>query len=917
MREGSEEESLNFRPSTLDSLDVVFRASSEVGGAVLAAVATTIISFLPVFFMIGAEGKLFRPLAFTKTFALAASVIVALTIIPPVAHILFTAKVRSRILRQVLYGGLVAAGVVLAITVAWWAGVILAALGLYKLVEESLPADREQWRARMRRGGLLLANGAAVLLVGILLTEHWLPLGPETGFVRNFIFVAALIGGLLAFFQLFARYLYEPLLWWCLNHKLLFLMVPALILLLGAGAWLGPASILGRIPQAYEAQSFDEAELGALSALERFKYGLAGVKSRTWDDDVAHRPLWTKIRWSLAQQWEGFGKEFMPPLDEGSYLYMPTTMPHASIGEAMEVLSLQDRRINAIPEVELAVGKIGRVRSPLDPAPISMIETVINYKSEFRVDEGGRRLRYRFDAAEDDWAQDAEGNLLRANDGEPYRVHGAYARDKDGKLIEDPDGVPFRQWRPPLDPELNPGREAWSGIQRPDDIWHEIVEAAQVPGTTSAPRLQPIAARIVMLQSGMRAPMGVKVKGPDLDTIEKVALELEGHLKQVPSVEASAVIADRVVGKPYLEIDFNLREIGRYGLTIRDVQDVVEVAIGGRPITTTVEGRERFPVRVRYLRELRSDIESLKKILIPAKDGTQIPLEQMAKINYVRGPQVVKSEDTFLTAYVLFDMKPGEAEVNVVEDAQRYLKQKIDSGEFVVPPGVSYSFAGNYENQIRSQKTLMFVLPLALFLIFLILYFQFRSVITTGLVFSGIAIAWAGGFIMLWLYGQPWFLDFSVFGVNMQTLFQIHPINLSVAVWVGFLALFGIATDDGVVVATYLDQSFFKRRVTTYEEARRATLAAGLRRVRPCLMTTATTILALISVLTSTGRGSDIMVPMAIPSFGGMLIEIMTMLVVPVLYCSVQEWKLWLGIEDPRFAQHEQVTPGGRVAETG
>ncbi len=889
-------------------LEVVFRASSEVGGAVLTAVSTTIISFLPVFTMIGAEGKLFKPLAFTKTFALAASVIVALTIIPPIAHLLFTTRINSRTLRQIFYGGLVLAGIVLAFSVAWWAGVILAALGAYKLAEESLPARLEHWRAWIHRGGLLLANGAAVLLVGIFLTEHWLPLGPEKGLVRNLVFVGTLIGGLLAFFQIFAKYLYEPILWWCLNHKLLFLIAPALILLLGVGAWLGPAMLLGRIPQAYEAQSFGEEELGELSALERFKYELAGIKSMTWDDDVAGQSLWTKAKWTLAQGWEGFGKEFMPPLDEGSYLYMPTTMPHASIGEATDVLALQGQRINAIPEVELAVGKIGRVRSPLDPAPISMIETVINYKSEYVVDESGHRLRFRFDSDEVDWAQDAEGNLLSAPDGEPYQVQGKFVRDEDGGLIEDPDGVPFRQWRPPLDLGLNPGREAWSGIAKPDDIWHEIVEAAQVPGTTSAPRLQPIAARIVMLQSGMRAPMGVKVKGPDLDTIERVALEIEGHLKQVPSVEASAVIADRVVGKPYLEIDFKRREIARYGLTIRDVQDVVEVAIGGRTITTTVEGRERFPVRVRYLRELRNQIETLKTILVPAKDGTQIPLSQMAEINYVRGPQVVKSEDTFLTAYVLFDMKPGEAEVNVVEDAQRYLNQKIDSGEFVLPPGVSYTFAGNYENQIRSQKTLMVVLPLALFVIFIILYFQFRSVITTSLVFSGIAIAWAGGFIMLWLYGQPWFLDFEVFGTNMQTLFQIHPINLSVAVWVGFLALFGIATDDGVVVTTYLDQSFFKRRITTKEEARQATLAAGLRRVRPCLMTTATTILALIPVLTSTGRGSDIMVPMAIPSFGGMMIEIMTMLVVPVLYCSVQEWKLRLGIEDPRFAQHEQQT---------
>jgi Cu(I)/Ag(I) efflux system membrane protein CusA/SilA len=807
-----------------------------------------------------------------------------------------------------LYAGLALAGIVLALLVTWWAGVILAALGIYKLVEESLPPRFDAWRSWMHRGGLLLANGAAVLLVGIFLTEHWLPLGPEKGLLRNLVFVGALIGGLLAFFQLFARYLYEPILWWCLNNKALFLIAPALILLLGVGAWLGPAVVFGTIPQTYETQSLGETELKGLSSLERFKYELAGIQSRGWDEDVADASLWTKVKWTLAQSWEGFGKEFMPPLDEGSYLYMPTTMPHASIGEAMDVLALQDRRINAIPEVELAVGKIGRVRSPLDPAPVSMIETVINYRSEYIVDENGRRLRFQFDKKEHAWVQDVDGELLLAGDGEPYRVRGKFIRDEEGRLIKDPDGVPFRQWRPPLDPQLNPGREAWPGIREPDDIWHEIVDAAQVPGTTSAPRLQPIAARIVMLQSGMRAPMGVKVKGPDLDTIEEVALDIEAFLKQVPSVEASAVIADRVVGKPYLEIDFKRREIARYGLTIRDVQDVVEVAIGGRTITKTVEGRERFPVRVRYLRDLRNEIDTMEKILVPAKDGTQIPLAQMAEINYVRGPQVVKSEDTFLTAYVLFDMRSGEAEVDVVEDAQRFLNQKIESGEFVLPPGVSYTFAGNYENQVRSQKTLMIVLPLALFVIFIILYFQFRSVITTSMVFSGIAIAWAGGFIMLWLYGQPWFLDFDVFGTNMQTLFQIHPINLSVAIWVGFLALFGIATDDGVVVTTYLDQSFFKRRITTNEEARRATLAAGLRRVRPCLMTTATTILALIPVLTSTGRGSDIMVPMAIPSFGGMVIEIMTMLVVPVLYCSVQEWKLWLGIEDPRFAQHEQAS---------
>ncbi len=886
-------------------LELIYRASSEVGSAVLTAVSTTIVSFLPVFTMIGAEGKLFKPLAFTKTFALAASVIVALTIIPPAAHVLFTTKVKAGTMRRAVYTGLILAGLIVGVWVAWWAGVILAALGIYKVVEESLPIHLEHWKLRMHRGGLMLANVAAVLLVGVFLTEHWLPLGPEKGLTINILFVAALIGGLMAFFQLFQHFLYKPVLQWALKHKLPFLCVPALVMLMGFGVWLGPRAVFGRIPRQYDEQSLSESQVAELSAFERFKYQLGGLRGTSWQD-ISNQPVTTKLKWTLAAAWKGFGKEFMPNLDEGSYLYMPTTMPHASIGEATNVLSLQNRRINAVPEVELAVGKIGRVRSPLDPAPISMIETVVNYRSEYVVDKDGHRVNFRFNPEEIDWYQDREGKLVPAADGRPYQVRGKFVRDENGGLIEDSRGIPFRQWRPPLDPDLNPGREAWLGIAKPDDIWKEIVAAGQVPGTTSAPRLQPIAARIVMLQSGMRAPMGVKVKGPTLETIERVALDIEGFLKQVPSVEASAVIADRVVGKPYLEIDFKRREIARYGLTIRDVQDVVETAIGGRLVTTTVEGRERFPVRVRYPRELRNDIESMKKILVPARDGSQIPITQMADINYVRGPQVIKSEDTFLTAYVLFDMKPGNAEVNVVEDCQRFLQEKIDSGEFAIPPGVSYKFAGNYENQIRSQKTLMVVMPLALFIIFMILYFQFRSVVTTGIVFLGVPLAWSGGFIMLWLYAQPWFLDFNMFGTNMQTLFQIHPINLSVAVWVGFLALFGIATDDGVVIATYLDQSFYKRRITNAAEAREATLAAGLRRVRPALMTVATTILALLPVLTSTGRGSDIMVPMAIPSFGGMTIVIMTMFTVPVLYCAVQEWKLRLGIDDPRFAAHEQ-----------
>jgi Cu(I)/Ag(I) efflux system membrane protein CusA/SilA len=545
----------------------------------------------------------------------------------------------------------------------------------------------------------------------------------------------------------------------------------------------------------------------------------------------------------------------MPDLDEGSFLYMPTTMPHASIGEALDVLQFQDKAFSSIPEIESVVGKLGRVDSPLDPAPISMIETIINYKSEYIVDRNGRRLKFTYDEDRDE-----------------------FVRDEHGELIPDDDGKPYRQWR--------------DHITSPDDIWDEIVTAGKIVGTTSAPKLQPIAARIVMLQSGMRAPMGVKVKGPDLETIETVAFEIERLLKEVPSVQPATVIADRIVGKPYLEIDINREAIARYGIHIRQVQDVIEVAVGGKRLTTTVEGRERYPVRVRYQRELRNTLETLGKVLIAAPDGTQVPLIELAEITFVRGPMVIKSEDTFLIGYVIFDKKPGYAEVDVVEAARNYLNDMIEAGELKIPAGVSFAFAGSYENQVRSEKKLRMVLPLALVIIFLILYFQFKSVPTTLLVFSGILVAWAGGFLMLWFYGQDWFLNVSIFGVDLRELFQIRAFNLSVAVWVGFLALFGIATDNGVIMSTYLNQVFGSRKPSTEDEIREATVLAAKRRIRPALMTSATTILALLPVLTSTGRGSDIMVPMAIPSFGGMTVVLITVFLVPVLYSALAERRL-------------------------
>ena len=582
----------------------------------------------------------------------------------------------------------------------------------------------------------------------------------------------------------------------------------------------------------------------------------------------------------------------MPSLDEGSFLLMPTSMPHSGVAFNRKVVGQLDMLLTNIPEVDLAVGKLGRVESALDPAPISMFENVINYKPEYKLDVNGRRIRF---------SVNEEGHYqLNNKEARSEKLDRLLAKNKDwyfdgkdtisltsnlqllteieNQLIPDEDGQFYRNWR--------------QEIQSPDDIWEEITKVTQIPGVTSAPKLQPIETRLVMLQTGMRAPMGIKVYGPDLKTIEQFGLQLESILKKVPSVKKEAVFADRIVGKPYMHLNIDREAIARFGLSISDVQQTIETAIGGMQITSTVEGRERFPVRVRYPRELRDDPESIGNILVPTPNGVQIPLDQLVSIDYVQGPQAIKSEETFLVGYVLFDKMDNYSEVEVVENARQAIEGQIDRGELVVPAGVNYKFSGSYENQIRAEKRLAIIVPLVLAIVFLILYFQFKSIGTSLMVFTGIAMAFSGGFIMLWLYGQSWFINFDLFGINFRDLFQVHTINLSVAVWVGFIALFGIATDDGVLMGTYLDQSFAQNKTNTIPQIREAVVEAGLRRIRPAVMTSATTIIALLPILTSSGKGSDIMIPMAIPAFGGMTVAAITYFIVPVLYSMKEEYKL-------------------------
>lgn len=805
MEEMDEDESL---------LEVIYNATVEVAGAVLTAITTTIVSFLPVFTMIAAEGKLFKPLAYTKTFALVASIIITITMIPPFAHWFFGLKFNNRKLKLGWNGLLVIGGLITMFTISGWGGFLILGFGLINGAGYFLD---DNYRQQIP----FLNNALSVVVVTWLLTVYWLPFGPSVSFAGNLIFIVILIALILTAFWLIIKY-YQPIIEWCLDHKKTFLAIPSAFIVFGVMIWLGFATTFG-----FVAKSFD----------------VIGV-------DVRNTSVWT----SASEAFPGLGEEFMPALDEGAFLLMPTTMPHAGVEEAEDVMRKIDMAVESIPEVEIVVGKMGRTESALDPAPVSMFENVILYKSEYKTDENGRRVRYRVDESDE------------------------FVEDETGELIPDEDGEYYRQWR--------------DHIQSPDDIWDEIVSVSRIPGTTSAPKLQPIETRLVMLQSGMRAPMGVKVKGDNLEEIESFGLELEEVLREVEGVKASSVFAERIVGKPYLEVDWNREQLARYGLSVQDAQQYMSMGVGGMAVSTSVEGRERYPIRVRFARELRSDPEALSELLVPTKTGTEVPLAQLAEIKYRQGPQAIKSEDTFLVGYVIFDKVDGYAEVEVVENARREIQDNVDSGNLTIPAGINFEFAGNYENQVRAENRLSIILPIALAIIFLIMYFQFRSVSTTTMIFSSIFVAWAGGFLLVWLYGQGWFLNFDLFGQNLRDLFQMGTVNLSVAVWVGFIALFGIAADGGVVMATYLDQLFDRKKPTTSAELREVVIEASTRRIRPTLMTTATTILALLPVLTSTGRGADIMVPMAIPSVGGMFLQVITLLVIPVLYYMWKEFKM-------------------------
>ena len=722
-------------------LAVIERAAHEVGPAIMTAVTNTVLSFLPVFFLEGQEGKLFRPLAYTKTFAITASVVLALTVVPAVALATMGEIDLRRRLRWLLAGG---AGLLAALMppLLGWGG----------------------WPTALAAGVIV---AAAVLRIT---SERLLPVDDNPvsrGIVRA----------------------YRPTLAWVLDHKRTFLLLPAGVLVLGLLAWLGFARVAAPLRAALAAVGLDPAG------------------TRAW---VA-----------ASEAVPGLGREFMPPLDEGSFLSMPSLLPAASLTQAMEVLSSQNARMAQVPEVLDVVGKAGRSESALDPAPIGMLETIITLRPE------------------------AQWPLV------PVRRA-------------------FSDWPGWLKAPLS---VVWPEQRRrsKEEVRQELAAASAMPGVLPT-WLQPIQTRLVMLSSGFRAMMGVKIFGPDLDEIERIGLQMESVLRQVPG--AVDVVADRIVGKPYLEYAIDREAAARYGASIDDVQEIIEVAIGGTATTTTVEGTERYPVRVRYARELRDSLEALDRILLPTSSGAQVPLTAVAQIRFAIGPQEIKSENTLKVGYVTLNTRERD-EVSVVEDADRALQAAIADGRVDLPPGYYYRWGGQFEAQVRATARLQILIPTVMALMLLLLYLAFGAWWLAGVVFLGIAVSFAGGLITLWVAG----------------------VNLSVAVWVGMIALLGVADDDAVVMLTYQEQTFAARRAAgkgpgSVREIREAVLEAGLRRIRPALMTTATTVIGLLPVFLTHGRGSDVMQPMALPSVGGMAVQLITLFVAPCLYCAVMERRL-------------------------
>jgi Cu(I)/Ag(I) efflux system membrane protein CusA/SilA len=483
------------------------------------------------------------------------------------------------------------------------------------------------------------------------------------------------------------------------------------------------------------------------------------------------------------------GSEFMPPLYEGTLLYMPTTLPGASIATANQIMQIQDKIIKSFPEVESVFGKAGRSNSATDPAPLEMIETVINLKPE-------------------------------------------------------------KYWR--------------SGMT-PEKLINELDKAVRLPGVSNAWTM-PIKARTDMLSTGIRTPVGIKVLGPKLEEIQRIGEHLETVLKDVPGTRN--IFAERVTGGYYLDFIIRRDEIARYGLTVEEVEAVLETAIGGMTVTTTVEGRERFPVNIRYYRDFRSDLGPLKRVLVPTMTGAQIPLGQLVDLKLSSGTTLVRSEEGELAGYVFIDVT-GRDIGSYVKDLKRVVAEKVQ-----VPPGYHLVWSGQYEYMERAGERLKIVIPLTLLIVFILLYFNTAHVGKVFIVLLAVPFSLIGAFWFIYLLGY----------------------NMSVAVWVGIIALAGVDAETGVIMLLYLDHAYEKwrgqGRMRNMADLREAISEGAVKRVRPKMMTVMAIIMGLLPIMWSHGAGADVMKRIAAPMIGGIVTSFLLELIIyPVIY------EIWRGRE--------------------
>lgn len=760
--------------------EIIADAAVEVGPALLTAVATTITSFLPIFFLTDTEGKLFRPLAWTKTFALASAALTGILLIPALCRLFL--------------------------------------LG---------PADKggpggASTATRTRRTSLPGALLGALLLGGPAAWLHPFGLGSGVALVL-FAILGAFLGRRMARERLdsvdsnpvsaWVLRVYEPSLRWALAHRRVFAILPLSILAFGTLVTLGAHRTLTPL---------------------RAVFG---------DDIDRLRP----VAW-LETHFEGLGQEFMPPLDEGSLLYMPSLLPQASLSQTMEVMQRQNARFEGVPEVVRVVGKLGRAATPLDPAPVGMVETVL---------------------------------------------------------------------------QLAP-RSAWRSGLTQDALIQELRTLAHTPGALEGGGawLQPIETRVLMLQSDVRAPLALRLMGAPQDDegqgldardgvlrLEESATRLRDFLARVPGVAGPNV--ENLGGKPYLEIDVDRDAAARLGVSVGDVQEMLSTTVGGREILQAFEGRERTPVRVAWPRELRDSRESLEQIWLRGRGGETVALGEIAEFGTHPGPAVIKTQDGRLRLHVSFAAS-GRDEGSLMEDVlarvQAWRQDEVAAGRpDPIPQGVAVQAAGRYEAQSRAARRFAVLVPICGLVILGLLLLQFRSLATTLNAFAALPVCIAGGLILIWAW--PGFQDL-LFDLGWVDRASGGPIYITVAVVVGFIAMAGIATDDGVVMCTYLDQVFEKENPTDVAGIREAVVRAGLRRIRPCLMTTMTTLLALTPILLSDGTGSDVARPMALPAVGGMIAELLSLFLVPCVYAAWREGRL--AITDGRARQSD---PGVLGAE--